>query len=273
MKKFLAVTLILASIFVVGCGGEKFAGETPAILLKNSFWVADSKNMKYLADALARDDMEYLKQLMLEGKVFQVDRDTKVVRSGLAANKHYSLISFKEGRYTNKSGCALNVAIYTEEEYQNYLEEKRKEEERREQENKRRAQERQAQREKERQEKIAQEQAKKDADKQEALALIQDCLSNSENYFIAITKDNEAELKQLAIALPENEKKLMIAGTRVTRVDSDIRECMKHAREIIKNRGVAVLVYLQFKSKGGEVEKYHQKAEQLRQEFRDKYGY
>ena len=164
MKKILSVALIMITILFAGCGNDK-SNEIPSVLLKNSFWVADSGNMPYLIDALSRDDVEYLKQLMLEGKVFQVDRDTKVARFGVAADEHYALISFKEGRYTNKSGCALKVSVYTEDEYQNYLEEKRKDEERREQ-------ERQAKIEKEKQDKEAQKKAEEEAKRQEAVELV-----------------------------------------------------------------------------------------------------
>ena len=168
MKKFLSVALIIMTILFAGCGSKKNI-EVPAVLLANSFWVADSDNMPYLIDALARDDTEYLKQLILEGKVFQVDRDTKVTRFGVVADEHYALISFKEGRYTNKSGCALKVSVYTEDEYQNYLEEKRKDKERREQ-------ERQAKIEKEKQDKEAQKKAEEEAKRQEAVALAQNSL-------------------------------------------------------------------------------------------------
>lgn len=61
-------------------------------LLKNSFWVVDSDNIPYLVDALARDDTEYLEQLIIERKVFQVDHDTKVMRFGVSADKHFALI-------------------------------------------------------------------------------------------------------------------------------------------------------------------------------------
>lgn len=262
MKKILAVALMTLVFLLAGCSKDKVE-ETPAVLLGNSFWVADSENIPYLADALARDDVEYLNQLMLEGKVFKVDRDTKVARFGVADDSHFALISFKEGRYTNKSGYAFNVSTFTEDEYQNYLEEKRQAAERQEQ-------ERQALLEQERQEKLAQEQAKKDAERQEAHTLIQNCLMNSENYFAAIDSGNESELRQLAAIISDDEKKLMVAESRL---NSDVRECAKNAHKIITNRGVSVLLYLQFKTKGGEVAKYHQQAEQSRQEFRNKYGY
>lgn len=47
MKKFLTVLLMFATIVVAGCGNKQII-ETNAILLKESFWVADSENMQYL---------------------------------------------------------------------------------------------------------------------------------------------------------------------------------------------------------------------------------
>ena len=264
MKKILAVALMFAFMIVAGCSSDN-SSEVPSVLLKNSFWVTDSGNMPYLIDAIARDDVEYLKQLMLEGKVFQVDRDTKVTRFGVAANENYALISFKEGRYTNKSGCALKVSVYTEEEYQIYLEEKRKEAEQREQ-------ERQAKIEKEKQDKEVQKKADEEAKKQEAVALVQNSLARTENYYLLITEGNEGELRRMAEMCSEDEEKLMATEPRFYD-NLDVREYVKKAHEIVRNRGVSVLVYLKFKITDGIVEEYHQKTEQARQEFRDKYGY
>jgi len=42
MKKFLTVLLMFATIVVAGCGNKQII-ETNAILLKESFWVADSE--------------------------------------------------------------------------------------------------------------------------------------------------------------------------------------------------------------------------------------
>ena len=75
MKKFLSIALIIAAMILAGCGNEKTVNQstkstTPALETKNdkvdailiagSVWVLDSDNMPYLADAIARNDMDYL---------------------------------------------------------------------------------------------------------------------------------------------------------------------------------------------------------------------
>ena len=70
----------------------------------------------------------------------------------------------------------------------------------------------------------------------------------------------------------EDEKKLMATEPKFYN-NLEIKEYIKKAREIVHNRGVSAFTYLRFKITGGSVEEYHQKAEQARQEFHDKYGY
>lgn len=129
MKNFLLVMFILLAVIFSGCGTEKTTEQSQSvtetekndkvasILLKNSFWVMDSDNMKYLNDAIARKDAEYLDQLMIERKVFFVDKNTKVTRFGVAADKNNVLIIFNEGRYTNKTGCTHASNVVDEDEY------------------------------------------------------------------------------------------------------------------------------------------------------------
>lgn len=130
MKKFLSVALIIMTILLAGCGNEKTAEQSASVEVKNeqpvpevkkidsilvagSFWVLNSENMPYLSDALTRSDADYLKQLILEEKIFRVDRDTKVIQSG----ENNTQISFKEGRYTNKIGYSFTYNIFPEKGY------------------------------------------------------------------------------------------------------------------------------------------------------------
>lgn len=253
MKKFLSVAFILVAMILVGCGGktaDKYAPESEkvdAILLADSFWVVDAENMPYLTDAITRKDTEYLNQLMLEGKVFRVDKDTKVTRFGVAANENNVLIQFKEGRYTNKAGCTFKQYVYTEEDY---LVEKHKEEER-----------------------LKKEfQTKMEQEKQEVIALIQDCFGRTEKYFLIISTGNEEELKSLAELCSRDERRLIEAEAK-SYSDMELYKMLNKARDVVTSRGVSILNYLNFKIKDGETEKYHQKAEQFRQEFKNKYGY
>ena len=174
MKKFLSIALIIAAMILAGCGNEKTVNQstkstTPALETKNdkvdailiagSVWVLDSDNVPYLADAVARNDMDYLNQLMIEGKVFQVDHDTKVTRFGLASDKNNALILFKEGRYTNKTGCTFAQWVYDEKEYNS---------------------------------------TRPQAQTQSPLMLIQQSLARTENYFDFIKGENVEGLNQIS---------------------------------------------------------------------------
>lgn len=97
-----------------------------AVLLKDSFWVMDSRNMPYLNDAISRKDVEYLKQLMIERKIFLVDKNTKVTRFGVAADKNNVLILFNEGRYTNKTGCTQASNVIDEKDFPEYISNQKK---------------------------------------------------------------------------------------------------------------------------------------------------
>lgn len=113
MKK-ISVFLITLSLIMFGCGNKveiKEEKREEAILLKDSLW-CESEYAAEMNDANERRDYEYMRQLMIEGKVKSVDRDTKVERFGVAANPNNVLILFKEGKYTNKAGCAFAENVY-----------------------------------------------------------------------------------------------------------------------------------------------------------------
>lgn len=246
MKNFLSIALIIAAVILVGCGGEKRADisygsneKVAAILQKDSLWVMDSKNVPYLNDAIARKDVEYLEQLMIEGKVFLADKDTKVTRFGLAADKNIVMILFKEGRYTNKTGCTHASNVLTEKEYSEYLENRKK----------------------------------------AALSLVQHCLISTENYSGIILSGNEEGIKQLKDVCFANRNTL---GRQMENYDSNIAQCMKDAADINFERYNALFYCIQSIESKNNVSRDHykkevnsscNKAEQLRQNFRNKYGY
>lgn len=98
VKKFLVIIIVFVSILFAGCGWENGLSrknETLAVLLKDSFWVAESENIPYMIDAISRKDTEYMKQLMLEGKVFIFDKDTKVVQRCSVSGKNNMEVLFK----------------------------------------------------------------------------------------------------------------------------------------------------------------------------------
>lgn len=282
MKKIFAVACLVATIFICGCGGEKSAEQSAepkveqpapepekvdAVAVDGTIWAIDEENVAYLIDALDRNDGEYLKQLSVEQKAFLVDRDTKVTRIGKPAANDTVMIKFKEGRYTNKTGYTRARNIFTEEEYPAYLEAK-----------------------------AAREQAKKDAERQEIIDLVQNYLSGSENYYDVIIGGNVDEMNQTNDFLKTAETKL-IELKKAPNLDSNLREYVEKAHKIIINRGAAVLSILhaiEFAQKSTQENlsqsdrNYyvgmsnssktaavitHEKADQLRQEFRDKYGF
>lgn len=259
MKKFLAVVLILIVMCATGCGDKKTADnpvpaeqsspaetkvEQPvpkpekvnAVAVAGTLWAINEENMLYLADAIARDDSEYLQQLALEKKVFNVDRDTKVTRIGTATDEDNVIISFKEGRYTNKTGYTFAYNIFTEEEYPAYLEAK-----------------------------AANEQDRR----QKIIDVVYRYLINTDDYFEFIKAGNIEEVKRIEEWIKAEEKKIIDLKNNVS-IDSDIRECAEKAQKVVICRYVVIYTYLKY---GIINEKDYGQAEQLRQEFRDKYGY
>lgn len=171
----------------------------------------ESENIPYLTDAIiTRKDTEYLNQLILEGKFFKVDKDTKVTRFDVAADKDNVLIKFKEERYTNKEDCTFKQSVYTEEEYQRYLNKKR-----------------------------AKEQA--EVIKQEVFGIIQEYLTSTENYSTAITTGNLEEAHQL-IQVCSNTKNKIIEH-HVSYGKLVFYDCITETELIIKERYNAFTFY------------------------------
>ena len=104
--RFVFYAAIFLSVFllVAGCSNdkniniEKLNKSEPRILLSNSSFVQESENMVYLADAIQRNDVDYLQQLIVENKVFVVNKDTKVDYFINDTNSNNAEIIFKEGR-------------------------------------------------------------------------------------------------------------------------------------------------------------------------------
>lgn len=118
LRKFLLITLLIIVGISTGCTSkEKKIAPKDCVLLKGSFWVQDSNYMHDLRDAVYRQDKEYLKQLMLEGKIYQTDRDVRVIEFGVTAEKNDALIKFKEGKYTNKAGVTLKKNLMLFDDY------------------------------------------------------------------------------------------------------------------------------------------------------------
>ena len=264
MKKYLATVLIFFAVIFVGCGFKKDIqlvnsdarrnDKIDAILLAKSFWVADSKNMAYLNDAISRRDEDYLKQLMIERKVFIVDKDTKITRFGAAADKNNVLILFKEGRYTNKTGCTHASNVIDEKDFSKY----------------------------------------KENQKRKTTDLIKQCLKNTENYFEKISSGNLTEIKILqSVCLNDTnvlksemqdsnfhmkeciEEAVKIIFERdfaLAAYKSFVEYSNKAEQENPTSKKFRVYKNMQENFKG-DIDKHSQKAEKLRQEFGAKYGF
>lgn len=262
MKNFLTIALIVIAIILGGCDGnahenkasQKNNDKIAAVLLKDSFWVMDSENMPYLNDAISRKDIEYLKQLMLEEKVFFVDRDTKVTRFGVAADKNNVLILFNEGRYTNKTGCTHASNVIDEKDFPEYIS----------------------------------NQKKKISD------LIQKCLMNTANYADAISAGDLTEIKKLkSVCLNDTnvlkskvqesdsytreciKKAVKIIFERdftLSAYENFIKYSEKAGREDSRSKNFRVYDNMA-KEFRNDVNKRSQEAERLRQEFKTTYGF
>lgn len=262
MNKIFLIVLVVVAVILGGCGGNAHENKAPqngndevaAFLLKDSFWVMNAENMPYLNDAISRKDVEYLKQLMIEGKVFLVDKDTKVTRFGVAADKNNVLILFREGRYTNKTGCTHASNVIDEKDFSEYVE--------------------------------GQEQKK--------IALIQQCLANTANYSEAISAGDVAEIKRLrSVCLNDTNvlKSKMAENDFQTKeciqkaVDiiferdfalSAYEQCVEYSKKAEQegSRSKKISVYDSMAQHfRGDADKRSQEAERLRQDFRATYGF
>ena len=139
MKKTLSVIFMFVVLVISGCSDDKATKQSmptepkieqpapepekiEAVLVAGSFWVADSENIPFLADAIKRKDVEYMKQLMRENKVFLVEKNTKDEHFGIVADKSNVKILFREGRYTNKTGYIHASNVIAKKEFPAYLE-------------------------------------------------------------------------------------------------------------------------------------------------------
>lgn len=209
---FVPILILMASALFSGCSNnaEKLHKPEPRILLANSSFVQEYENMQYLLDAVQRKDEDYLKQLILENKVFYVDKDTHVDNIGNMADINHEVIIFKEGRYTNKKGITLKNSLLTEEKYSEHIKEKTR-----------------------------QERGKV------LISYISDVFSKSDKLSSYLETDSIYVLNSLAADLKTHINSLSEISTN-TGYDSNAREMSKKAYQIIKKRYDAVYNYVQY---------------------------
>ena len=260
------LVLLTVSLFS-GCSnnGEKLHDPEPRILLANSPFVQDDDNLKYLLDAIQRKDDDYLQQLIIENKVFSVDKDTHVDNIGTMTGTDNELIIFKEGRYTNKKGVTLKNFLITEKAY------KMAEEAYQAQINKEKEAERQRQ--------LAKEQEIQQH-RQEAMNIIATCFNEIENIKSAPTSgDIKSQQLEVYGVLSNNYYKLNELSNNVT-YDKNTRQMISEAAEIIKCLRSEQYWGIKM-TKSGSIDLKHienaneeyAKAKQLRANFASKYGF
>lgn len=72
---------------------------------KNTFFCDDMETLVRLSDALQKNDKDLIGQLILEGKIHLINRDTKAnITSAEMIDKNVVTIVIEEGRYDLKSG-------------------------------------------------------------------------------------------------------------------------------------------------------------------------
>ena len=241
----------------------------PRILLAKSPFVQENENITYLADAIQRKDEDYLQQLIVENKVFLVDKDTKVDISINNSESNNVQILFKEGRYTNKKGVTLKNFLITEKAYKIAEE----------------AYQAQIKKEKEveRQRQLANEQEIQQH-RQEAINIITECFNEIENIKSA-PKSGDRELQQIEEygVLSNNYYKLNELSNNVN-YDANTRQMISEAAEIIKCMRSEQYWYMEITktiNSGGSTDiKYienaneeYAKVKQLRANFASKYGF
>lgn len=132
MKKFLAVLLGFIALIIFGCGNEEIKTEekesfvekatylkeeerelkrmnmTEGIIMKNGFFVEEKENIADFLDAWESQDDDFLAQQVIDGKVFHIDKDTRVYYSNDKFNNGKIVkIKFLQGRYKNKLGYTI----------------------------------------------------------------------------------------------------------------------------------------------------------------------
>ena len=78
---------------------------------KTACWVADSNDIYYLADAVSRNDIDYLNTLIYKGKVFVVDKKTQVEIRSLY-DENIVMVYFLEGKYTGNWGYTIKGFVH-----------------------------------------------------------------------------------------------------------------------------------------------------------------
>lgn len=131
MRKFLSVMCIFMIMISIGCGEEQSRKEedsfvekatylkereaelkrlnmSEGIIIKNGFWVEKEENISEYLDAWESQDDEFFAELVKEGKIYHVDKETRIYFSNEKLNNGKIVqIRFLQGKYKNKTGYIM----------------------------------------------------------------------------------------------------------------------------------------------------------------------
>lgn len=128
MRKFLSIAFILVAMIIVGCGGEQSKSEKNSFVVKASyqqkedeerqrknmseglifgetFWVDKKENIRDFIEAIETRDNEFFEQQIRDGKIYYVEKDTRInISNDTLNNGKIVKIQFLRGKYKNKEG-------------------------------------------------------------------------------------------------------------------------------------------------------------------------
>jgi len=128
VRKFLSIAFILVAMIIVGCGGEQSKSEKNSFVVKASyqqkedeerqrknmseglifgetFWVDKKENIRDFIEAIETRDNEFFEQQIRDGKIYYVEKDTRInISNDTLNNGKIVKIQFLRGKYKNKEG-------------------------------------------------------------------------------------------------------------------------------------------------------------------------
>lgn len=105
MRKFLTVAVLVALIFICGCG-SKYSDETYLDLV--AFWAETKENARDFLDGYETGDEDFLAQQFYDGRIKRApEKLTRIAITGDYDSGKIVEIKFLEGRYKNKVGYTL----------------------------------------------------------------------------------------------------------------------------------------------------------------------
>lgn len=87
------------------------------VILRKAIWVKNPTDVDDFVAAVKRKDVEYIDQMIYDGRAFYVFADTRVFRSESGLYEGVVFITFLEGQYANQRGYTFSKVVPREDEY------------------------------------------------------------------------------------------------------------------------------------------------------------